>query len=83
MGKTSRGARLPLLTTSEQLGAIEGVDAVTKSTAELNATIAKATKIRQDEHLNDPVILPVENERLMPNIDAASQQNVNRGIAHA
>ena len=41
----------------EQLGATdESPDAVTKSITELNATMAKATKIRQDEHLNGPVI---------------------------
>ena len=57
---------MPFLTSSEQLGATDGVDAVTKSIAELNTTIAKATKIRQDEHLNGPVILPVEDERLIP-----------------
>ena len=46
--ETSRGARVPFLTSGEQLGATdESPDAVTKSSAELNATIAKATKIRQ------------------------------------
>ena len=44
---------MPFLTPSEQLGATyESSEAVTKSSAELNATIAKATKIRQDEHSN-------------------------------
>ena len=57
--------KMPFLTSSEQLGATDGMDAVTKSIAELSATIAKATKIRQDEHLCGPVILPVEDERLI------------------
>ena len=38
---------------------------MTKSIAELNATIAKATKTMQDKHLNCSVILPVEDERLI------------------
>ena len=55
---------MPFPTSCEQLGASgESPDAVTKSVAELNATIAKATKIRQDDHLN--VILPVEDEKLI------------------
>ena len=57
-----RETRVPFLTSGEQLGATdESPDAVTKSIDELNATIAKATKIRQDEHLNGPVILPVKD----------------------
>ena len=43
----------------------ESPDAVTKSIAEVNVTIAKVTKIRQDEHLDGPVILPVKDERLI------------------
>ena len=58
-----RETRVPFLTSGEQLGATdESPDAVTKSIDELNATIAKATKIRQDEHLNGPVILPVKDD---------------------
>ena len=57
---------MPFLTSGEQLGATdESPDAVTNSIADVNATIAKATKIRQDEHLNGPVILPVEDEGLI------------------
>ena len=56
---------MPFLTPGEQLGETDGMDAVTKGTAGLNATIAKATKIRQDEHLNVPVILPGKDERLI------------------
>ena len=56
---------MPFLTLRGQLGATDGMDAVTKSVADVNATIAKATKISQDEHLNGPVILPVEDERLI------------------
>ena len=57
---------MPFLTSGEQLGATdESPDAVTKSIDELSATITKATKTRQDEHLNGPVVLPVEDERLI------------------
>ena len=64
--ETSKGARVSFLIAGEQLGATdESPDAVTTSIVELNATIAKATKIRQDEHLNGPVTLPVEDERLV------------------
>ena len=48
----------------KQLGATdESPDAETKAIAELNATIAKATKIRQDKHLNGS--LSVEDEKLI------------------
>ena len=56
---------MPFLSSSEKLGATDGMDAVTKSIAELIATVAKATKIRQEEHLNGLVILRVEDERLI------------------
>ena len=42
---------MPFLTSEKQLGATdESPDAATKSIADLNATIAKATNIRQDKH---------------------------------
>ena len=50
--ETSRGARVPFLTPGEHCATDESPDAVTKRIAELDATIAKDTTVRQDENLN-------------------------------
>ena len=42
------------------------LDAATKSVAELDASVSKATNVRQDKHSKlGPVILPVEGERII------------------
>ena len=80
--ETLRGARVPFLTSGEQLGATdESLDAVTKSIAEVSATIAKATKIRRDEHLNGPVILPVEDERLTEQLQSPTSMQLRIGTS--